>query len=276
MAGDWIKMRADLAEDPAVIGMASALGVDEDLIVGKLHRLWSWADRQSRDGHATGVTQIWIDRYIRCDGFAQAMVAVGWLEVEGASVTFPNFDRHNGETAKTRALGTKRKQKQRSVDPVNVTQSVTYVSRTERDKSETREEKRREEKEQVPPISPSGGHPVDELKPKRAKRANAGITYADFVVACKADGEHLIPEDHAVFGFATDAQIPRDFLELAWREFARQYRPTSKTQAGKSGWRQKFENCVRRNWFKLWWFPANGQCELTTAGQQLKRERDAA
>lgn len=144
MAGEWIKMRNDLAEDPAVISMAGALGVDEDLIVGKLHRLWSWADRQSRDGHAVGVTQKWIDRHIRCDGFAAAMAQVGWLAIDSSGISFPNFDRHNGETAKTRALGTKRKQKQRTVVP----QVVPDVSRTDRDKSETREEKRREEKKE--------------------------------------------------------------------------------------------------------------------------------
>ena len=30
MAGDWIKMRIDIADDPAVIGMASALDITED------------------------------------------------------------------------------------------------------------------------------------------------------------------------------------------------------------------------------------------------------
>ncbi|WP_411850702.1 hypothetical protein ACLB90_17820 [Stenotrophomonas sp. LGBM10] len=32
---------------------------------------------------------------------------------------------------------------------------------------------------------------------------------------------------------------------------------------------------MRRNWFKLWWCPEGGGCELTTAGVQVKRERDA-
>ena len=101
------------------------------------------------------------------------------------------------------------------------------------------------------------------------------MTFAAFVQACRDAGEKPLPRDHAVFSFAADAGIPVEFLELAWREFARQYRGTTKTQAGVRGWRQKFENCVRRNWFKLWWFPQEGSCELTTAGVQLKREREA-
>ncbi len=159
MAGDWIKMRTDLAEDPAVIDIAEVLGIDEDTVVGKLHRLWSWADSQSRDGHTNGVTQKWIDKKLHCEGFAKAMVSVQWLVIENCGISFPNFDRHNGETAKVRATATKRKQKQRNTSgdigdsgPKPVPQSVPKMSRNERDKNETREEKRREEKEQrVPP-----------------------------------------------------------------------------------------------------------------------------
>lgn len=34
MAGDWIKMRVDLRDDPDVIGIAAATGLDEDTVVG--------------------------------------------------------------------------------------------------------------------------------------------------------------------------------------------------------------------------------------------------
>lgn len=141
MAGDWIKMRNDLAEDPAVIGIAARLGMDEFAVVGRLHHLWGWADRQSRDGHAANVTSAWLDRYVQCDGFASAMATVGWLVIGEDGITIPKFDRHNGKSAKTRALATGRKQKQRE----KVTPEVTPMSRSERDESVTREEKRREE-----------------------------------------------------------------------------------------------------------------------------------
>jgi hypothetical protein len=144
MAGDWIKMRIDLAEDPAVIGMADALGLDEFAIVGRLHALWGWADSQSRDGHASSVTGKWIDRKMQRDGFAAAMVAAGWLMLTDGGVEFPHFDRHNGETAKQRGLAANRQKKSRE----NVTQSVTVESRKpsriDRDTCVTREEKRRD------------------------------------------------------------------------------------------------------------------------------------
>lgn len=137
MAGDWIKMRTALADDPAVICMADRLSLDEFSVVGRLHHLWSWADKQSRDGHASGVTGKWIDRYVQCDGFAQALVSVGWLVLGDDGIEFPNFDRHNGETAKARGLAANRKQKQRS----GVTPPKEQMSRDQRDNGVTREEK---------------------------------------------------------------------------------------------------------------------------------------
>ncbi|MDR6389190.1 hypothetical protein [Paraburkholderia phenoliruptrix] len=143
-------MRIALADDPAVISIAARLSVDEFTVVGMLHHLWGWADTQSRDGHAPGVTNVWIDRYVRHVGFAEAMVSVGWLEIDESGVTFPNFDRHNGESAKARGLAAERKRNQRS----RVTEDDGQMSRSERDKSVTREEKRREEdKESTPNAS---------------------------------------------------------------------------------------------------------------------------
>lgn len=141
MAGDWIKMRTALADDPAVIAMADRLGVDEFSVVGRLHHLWSWADSQSRDGHAVGVTVRWLNRYVQCDGFAEALAHVGWLTIDDQGIKFPNFDRHNGESAKARGLAKNRKQKQRA----GVTDEAGQESRNERDEGVTREEKSKEQ-----------------------------------------------------------------------------------------------------------------------------------
>ena len=102
MAGDWIKMRTGLAEDPAVIGIAEMLKIEEDLVVGKLHRFWSWADQQTIDGVVYGVTGKWVDRHLGIEGFTQAMSAVNWLLVETDGISIPNFGVHNGKSAKHR------------------------------------------------------------------------------------------------------------------------------------------------------------------------------
>lgn len=116
----WIPMRTDLAGDPAVLGMANALDIDPDLVVGKLHRFWSWADAQSRDGHAS-VTPTDINCVVGCDGFAQALEKVGWLMIETDYVTIPNWDNHLSRSAKKRAGGARRQQKRREVGNASVT-----------------------------------------------------------------------------------------------------------------------------------------------------------
>jgi len=139
MAGDWIKLRVDIADDPAVVRIAATLDMPEDEVVGKLHRLWSWADRHTVDGLAPGITANWVDRYIGAKGFSLAMVAVGWLSITDAAIEFPNFNRHNGESAKKRAESTLRKRLSRSERDKGVTgiEPVTLLSHSERDKSVT-------------------------------------------------------------------------------------------------------------------------------------------
>lgn len=108
MAGDWIKMRVNLDTDPAVFCIADETGLEPLTVVGHLWKLWSWADQQSIDGHAISVTFVTLDRVVRHAGFAQAMQKAGWLTGQDGSISFPNFERHNGETAKKRGLEAKR------------------------------------------------------------------------------------------------------------------------------------------------------------------------
>ncbi len=139
MAGDWIKMRVNLADDPAVITMATRLDAEEDVIVGKLHRFWSWADQQTTDGNAVGVTKKWIDRYISVTGFADSLEEVGWLIVKRGGITIPNFERHNGESGKRRTLTRDRVRNYREKNGSNanhVTKALPEKRREEKSKGE--------------------------------------------------------------------------------------------------------------------------------------------
>lgn len=160
MAGDWIIMRMDLPDDPSVVSMAAALNVDEDMIVGKLHRLWSWADKHSKGGRVDGVTPMWIDRYVRVDGFSNAMRAAGWLETDDSGVTFPRFERHNGKSAKVRVDSALRQRESRARKSSDAPMSQKCHNDVTKpcDKSVTTEEKRTEEKTKdkaaAPPFPP--------------------------------------------------------------------------------------------------------------------------
>ena len=219
MAGDWIKMRIGLANDPAVISIAAGLDIGEFEVVGMLHHLWSWADTQSQDGHVVGVTRKWVDRFVHRDGFADRMQSAGWLIIDDSGIKFPNFDRHNGDSSKNRALATERKRKQRE----NVTPESQKMSRNERDEIVTREEKRREDKDQK------------HLSPEGNESATKKITYTEIQSAYNEICPPIFPAC-AVMNDKRKRQIKLmgeiEFLDV---------KPFTK---GIEVWRQYFTDCL--------------------------------
>lgn len=146
MAGDWIKMEATTPDKPEVFRMAMDLGITPEHVLGCLLRIWVWADQQTINGNAVCVTGVTVDRIACHTNFSQAMRKVGWLSGDDGSLFFPNFDRHNGETAKTRAQSAKRQshlRKRQSKSNANTVTSVTPLPLHSNDGDVTREEKRR-------------------------------------------------------------------------------------------------------------------------------------
>lgn len=155
MAGDWIKVLSSTPDKPEVHSMAHLLGIDPDAVVGKLIRIWIWADQHVESCNANvtlaalhdryiNVTRSLLDRITGADGFTDALISVGWLEVEGDKLYFPNFDRHNGNTAKSRALTADRVQKSR--DSRNADVTLMYQKCNAANVTSALPEKRREEK----------------------------------------------------------------------------------------------------------------------------------
>lgn len=181
----WIKMRMDLPDDPAVIAIAADCNLDEDSVVGKLLRLWSWADRHTTDGNAPRVDAAWVNRFLGCPGFAEAMSCTGWLVIGESGIIFPHFDRHNGQTAKLRAENTARKSQSRNLcDKVGTKsgqkcdRSVTEVGP---DKIEIREEYRGRNSSITPSYpeteNPSSGS-ANPPEPNPAQPAPAAVSEA--------------------------------------------------------------------------------------------------
>lgn len=136
-------MTANLDTKPEVMMLADLLGIHELHVVGLLWKLWTWLDQNITDCYAATVTTTQLDR-ITCAGMSDALRKVGWLSGENGALVFPNFDRHNGKTAKDRACSAKRMKGMRERE------SVTPALRSERNSTVTREEKRREEKINTP------------------------------------------------------------------------------------------------------------------------------
>ncbi len=139
MSTSWIKVEVTTYQKIEVLTIADLLDIEPHCAFGKLVVLWCWADVNTIDGHANGVTKILIDSVVGLKGFAEAMLdsRVGWLREEGDGMLFfTNFDRHNGKGAKKRSVDARRKSLSRS--------NVLQMSREDLDKLTTKKSTREE------------------------------------------------------------------------------------------------------------------------------------
>lgn len=166
MAGDWIKLQHWTPEKQEVYDMAEELGLDPDAVLGKLVRLWIWADQHAVDSNAASVTRALLIRLSGVTQFPDAMVKVGWLKPIGEGrFLLPNFDRHNGQTAKRRALTATRVAKSRentgqteagTSEACNADVTQEALQKREHERYQRREEKRKRREEKTPPPPPKG------------------------------------------------------------------------------------------------------------------------
>jgi hypothetical protein len=242
MAGDWIKVESVTPNKPEVFKIADLCDIEPEHAFGSLLCIWIWADQHTEDGNAVSVTRKLVDRTAGVSGFADAMEKVGWLVIDTDGACFPNFDRHNGKTAKNRALTAKRvaNHKLKSNDNSNDASVSSALPR---------EEKRREEKEDKP-----------------AAKATAAIGISKFLENCKETGDDPIPETDPIFTYTSEAKIPDDFLHLYWLEFVERNKESGKRY---KDWRSAFRNAVRGNWYKLWWLDGESYL-LSTNGKQAE------
>jgi hypothetical protein len=195
VAGDWIKMEIATPEKGETLAITAAMGWDDpDLAVGKLFRVWRWFDQHTIDGNAPGVTPALLDRFVAAPGFAEAMRSVGWLTINSDGLTLPNFDRHNGTTAKSRALTAKRVKKFKQGNADIVTRALPAAL--------PKEEKRREEKKNQKKESSSPSAPIKSSK--------------DLV-------EGFVPsDDNRGWAAKKTPSVPVDAETDAWRDRMRQ------------------------------------------------------
>lgn len=110
----------------------------------------------------------------------------------------------------------------------------------------------------------SAGESVGDQERKAEKRTANEI---DTWLTSLGDAD-AIPADDPIFDYAERTSIPMDFLELSWIRFRDDMRDKHKRQ---KDWRAHYRNAVKGNWYKLWWFSPEGECRLTTTGEQAKR-----
>jgi hypothetical protein len=100
----WIKIDHVTPDKPEIVSIAESLGIDQDAVFGKCIRIWIWADQQMGSCNDLSVTFSFLDRLTNCPNFGKLLQQVGWITIKSGQYRLSNFNRHNGQTAKSRAL----------------------------------------------------------------------------------------------------------------------------------------------------------------------------
>lgn len=274
MAGEWIKVRTNLWDDPRITQLCDLTDQGEATVIGGLYWLWATADEHTETGHMPGLSIAAIDRKTGVKGLGQALLTVGWIADTDGGVTIMRFDEHNGTSAKNRASTAKRvaNHAARAKAEAKANDDVTTKDAKTNAPTVSTQLAKEDKKEEQTPHTPQGGQPGEQNESPKRK---AAISLQTFLAECKRAGEKPIPDGDPVFAYADKVGLPHEFLGLHWREFKDRYQaPDSKRY---KSWRAVFLKSVKCNWLKLWWLNGDGQYVLTTAGQQAQRaHREAA
>lgn len=154
MAGDWIKMRGNLWDDPRVSKLCDLCDCGEAQVIGGLYWLWATADQHTEDGIMPGLSLRRIDQKTGVKGLGEALCEIGWIADHPDGVRIVKFEEHNGASAKKRCQTAKRVANHKSGNAQNDEESEQGNAHSVTS-ALPREEKRREEKENPP--TPQGG-----------------------------------------------------------------------------------------------------------------------
>jgi hypothetical protein len=164
----YLRIRCHLRQEPEVIAMSAALGLDPDAVCGKLIRFWDWATSVSHNGHifVTGscalVRESLVDRAVECQNFAKTMQDVGWLAGNDEGFVVPEYDAWLSQAALDKAHAVERAAKSRA----RKTADSCCASVT--DKSHRDREREREDKEGA------GAPSCGVAEPKKGKKGGKG------------------------------------------------------------------------------------------------------
>lgn len=106
MAGHWIPWEFGLEKKREVIVIARKLGVSRREAAAMCMEVWVWASDQSIDGLIQGIDAACVSDAVGIEGIGQAMASdeCRWIVESDNCIQFPNWQRFNGRSAKSRLL----------------------------------------------------------------------------------------------------------------------------------------------------------------------------
>lgn len=227
MGRNWIKIETVTCDKPEVCVVATQLKVDPDMVVGKLVRLWSWAEVNRINSNEMNVTYDFIDKVVGKKGFAAALAKAGWLRTVGDKLQFPNFGRHNGPSGKGRALTAQRvsrhRDRKRTEDSTETEKERTVqaeVPRREVPRTKPRNERRNTVKELIESalesdvtvsgeeILPADSSVIESYEPERVTQTEAGeavVALSEETASVEAVTQPEVYEDVTIDSSADEA-----------------------------------------------------------------------
>ena len=105
----WIKIDVDTPSKPAIVRLANDCGVSRGDAFLAFFRLYSWLDENTADGTLYADPDE-VDAVARLQGTAASLSNSGWLSFAAdGRLTVTNWQEHNGQSAKRRAMDAVRK-----------------------------------------------------------------------------------------------------------------------------------------------------------------------
>lgn len=121
---------------------------------------------------------------------------------------------------------------------------------------------------QFPNVEVQKTTPKDNTKDNIAEvKTSSSITFKKYLEDCHLRNLKALPEDCIVFRNAEKLKIPEDWLHLCWLKFKEEHLKKNKRQ---TDWIATFNNCVKDNWYKIWFMDANGILNFTSQGRMIK------
>ena len=108
MSGDWLKLENITPNKFEIIEMAHTLGKNRQEMVGIFVDYLVWVNEQCERAFIPISAQNHIDEKVSCPGFCAALQKVGWMNITDTDLEIVEFDRHNGNTARSRAQNNRR------------------------------------------------------------------------------------------------------------------------------------------------------------------------
>lgn len=305
MAGEWIKMRGNLWDDPRVARLCDLTDSTEAAVIGALYWLWASADQHTEDGCMPGLSLRQIDRKTGVPGIGAALCQIGWLVDGPDGVVITRFSEHNGASAKSRSVDAKRKADGRGSSGSSKDKGQTKTGRkadaspkqsaerpesvrvaTGQDADTTRMdpggnselEKEKSINTPIPPEADASGGSGPQASPgddspgsgdagegEEVGRTGA-VALPVWLARCQAAGVLPLPAGCEPLQYAESIGLPGDVMQAHWAEFkARHSHDGAKRY---SDWPATLLRSLRGNWYGIWRVTPGGGVEVTSAGNQ--------